>query len=362
MKTNKKKNQLAAIAITAALLASPKAYSLSVDHASAAPAAKYKIIAQPFDIEGKKTSINTINKDGSTYIALRNVNTALQLSSNFDKAAQLVIVSGNGRTMKINMKTKAITLNGQSIFGPEVILQDNTTYLPFRFLLEMMGYEVTYTNSTKQVGVRAIKENDLQIQARKIGTDGDGKSLSVYYPVISGYAVADIQNKINAFLKQEADKHIAAGSKEMDQVVKGNNQLLAENPKADVRQPRLEGRFTVTYNEKGKLSMYVDYHIYTGGAHGLTARFPYTFDLLTGDLISLKNAAGNDDYVSIINRHIKEQIKSRGLELITPFHTIEANREYFLSHNGVTIYFTQYEYTSYANGMPAFIVPYSEFK
>jgi len=38
----------------------------------------------------------------------------------------------------------------------------------------------------------------------------------------------------------------------------------------------------VTYNEQDKLSLYVDYYSYTGGAHGSVARVTYTFDLKTG--------------------------------------------------------------------------------
>lgn len=363
MKRNSKKKKLLALTLAAAFLASPVALSIA-DHASAAASSsKFKITAQPFNIEGAKTSIGTINKEGSTYIALRNFNTALGLVTNFDKNTQVAKISGNDRLLEINLKSNAITLNNQLIAGPQVIVQDNTTYLPLRFLLERMGYDIAYEQSTKLIGIHAIQENDLQIQSEVIGADGDGKSLSVYYPVISGYSNVEVQQKINAFLKQEADKHVAAGSKEMDPVVKGNNEILAGDPKAEVRQPSLDGRYTVTYNEKGRLSLYVDYYVYSGGAHGITARVPYTFDLTTGDLLSLKDVIEkNANYVSIINNEIKEQIKSRKLSLIAPFETIEANRDYFLNRNGVVIYFTQYEYTAFADGMPEFVIPYSAFK
>ncbi|MCF7754293.1 DUF4163 domain-containing protein [Paenibacillus xylanexedens] len=364
MNRNKKRNKLIVSAIMTALLASPLAHFMAEGQpvAAAASVSKYKVTAQPFSIEGKKSNIGTINKNGSTYIALRNLNTALGLTTNFNKTNQLVEVSGNGRSLQINLSNNTIHLNGQPVFGPQVILQNNTTYLPLRFLLERMGYVILYQNSTKQVDIQSIKENDLQVQAEEIGADGDGKSLLVYYPVIKGYAREKVQDKINAFLKQETDKHIAAGSKEMDTVVKANNQLLIKNPKAEIRQPSLDGRFTVMYNENGKLSLYVDYDLYMGGAHGMKTRVPYTFDLVTGDLISLKEAAGNADYVSIINSQITDHINHRGLELSTPFKTIEADRDYYLSHDGIVIYFTEYEYTSYAEGMPEFIIPYSEFR
>ncbi|GGD59958.1 PdaC/SigV domain-containing protein [Paenibacillus nasutitermitis] len=362
MKNTHKKRKVLPLVLATAILASPMAMSFS-DHTAAAASSKFKIIEQPFRIEGLKKSIGTINNDSSTYIALRSLNTALGLVTDYNKATQTVKITGNGRLLEINLKNQSITLNNQLIFGPPLIVQDNTTYLPLRFLLERMGYEISYENDTKLIGMDKISENDLRIRSEVIGADGDGKSLSVYYPVISGYENSEVQQKINAFLKQQADKHVADGSKEMNAAVQENNKILAKDPKATVRQPSLDGRYTVTANENGKLSLYVDYYIDMGGAHGITSRVPYTFDLTTGNLLSLKDVVeGNANYISIINNKINEQIKSRKLPLLTPFKTIEADRDYFLNHNGVVIYFTQYEYTSYAEGMPEFVIPYSNFK
>ncbi|CAI6074076.1 stalk domain-containing protein [Cohnella sp. JJ-181] len=363
MKRNNRSKTLLTVAIAASLLTAPALASGPAGYASAATAsAKYQVTATPFNIEGTKKSIGTINYYGSTYIAVRSINNSLGLTTKY--AAGTVKVEGRGRVLEFNLRSGGLILNGQRLFtGPTPIIQDDTTYLPLRFLLEQMGYEVSYEQATKLIGVKAIQENKLTIQSQEIGADGDGKSLLVNYPVISGYADAAVQQKINAYLKAEASKHATAGAQEMQPAVDGNNKILAENPKAEIRQPSFDGQYTVTYNEKGKLSLYVDYYLYTGGAHGITARVPYTFDLATGDVLSLKAAAGNKEkYVSIINSRIKAQIASRKLSLSVPFETIEADREYFLSHNGLVIYFTEYEYTPYADGMPEFVIPYADFQ
>lgn len=264
--------------------------------------------------------------------------------------------------MEISLSNRSYLLNGQPVLGPEVILQDGTTYLPLRFLSESFGYEVTYENKSKTAELKAISENALSVTAETIGADGDGKSLLVFYPVLSKFKNAEVQQKINKFLKQEADRFVSAGSKQMDPVVKANDSLLAKDPNASIRRPSFDGRFTVTYNEKGLLSIYVDYSVYLGGAHSDTVREAYTFDLSTGELLSLKEATGGQsDYVTIINQKIKKQISDRKLPLIAPFKTIEPDRDFFLSRNGIVIYFTQYEYTSFAEGMPKFVIPYSSF-
>lgn len=124
-----------------------------------------------------------------------------------------------------------------------------------------------------------------------------------------------------------------------------------------------EGAFNVTYNEQGRLSLYVDYYSYLGGAHGITIRVPYTFDLGNGELLTLKEAADyNSKYLSIINASINKQIKERKLPLIAPFNGIKSNRSFYLKHEGIAIAFEQYEYTSYAEGMPEFVTPFEAFE
>jgi hypothetical protein len=363
---NKKrsKNKLLTLTIAATIIAAPLALSLPTEYVAAATQSiKHKLITQPFNIEGKQSNIAVINKDNTTYIALRSLNNNLGIHTDFNKATQTVKVTGRDRLLEIGLSSGGARLNGQPIFGLIPIVQDNTTYLPLRNLLERMGYAISYDTASKLIGINAIQENKLQIHAQEIGADGDGKSLLVHYPVISGYENATVQQQINTFLKAEADKHVAAGSKEMDQANEGFNQIKAANPKESVPQPSFEGYYTVTYNEQGRLSLYVDYYVYLGGAHGNTVRVPYTFDLATGNVLSLKEVAeSNEKYVSIINNRIKAEINSRKLPLLTPFDTIEADREYYLNHNGIVIYFGQYEYTSYAEGMPQFIIPLTEFK
>jgi hypothetical protein len=363
LRTNKGRKQLLTITLAATVLAASMTLSLPAERAAAAAAiTKLKINEQPFSIEGTRTSIATINKNNSTYIAIRSLNNNIGLKTTYEKSTKVVRMEGRGRTLELGLSNHSTMLNGQLIFGPEPILQDNTTYLPLRFLLEQMGYDVSYEQATKLIGIHAIQENALKINAEVIGADGDGKSLNVYYPVLSGYANATVQQKINTFLKAEADRNIAAGIEQMNPEVEANRIILAKNPKAEIRQPYFDGRYQVTYNEQGRLSLYVDYHIYLGGAHGVTARVPYTFDLATGNVLSLKDVVeGNEKYVSIINNQINKQIKSRNVSINTPFETIEADRDYFLNRNGVVIYFTQYEYTSFAEGMPEFVIPYSEF-
>lgn len=363
MNSDKRILKWLALTLSVTILAAPLAWS-SVQQVEAAGKAKYAVGNQTFSIEGVKKNIATINKNGSTYIALRHLSDSLGLDTNFDKTTQIISISGEGRILTINLAASTVMLNGQQILSPELVSQDNTTYLPLRFILEQLGFEVGYESGSKLIAIHAIKENDLKINAQTIEADENGKSLQVYYPVISGLASSEVQQSINAFLKEQIEEQVADLSKQMDEAVSENKAI---NPQANLPKPSLNGKYTVTYNEKDRLSLYIDYYLDLGGAHGSTVRHTYTFDLSTGKTLTLKDVAGgNENYVAIINQKIKEQIAERvqsgELYLNTPFESIEADRDFFLNRNGIVIAFAEYEYTPYAAGMPEFVIPYDSFQ
>lgn len=360
----KGKRNLLLLALAVAMGASPAAAGLSAEKASAAAPA-YKIISQAFKIDGRALSISALNTDNTTYVALRVLSENLGLQTKWDKAKQTVTVTGHGRVLVMNLKTGETRLNDQAIYGLPAIVQDNTTYLPFRFLMERLGYSIGYDAATRGIEVVKIKENDLKIGTVTIAQSDAKKALTleVNYPQISGLADAAVQKKINDYLKSEAEAHAKYGRETLEEAAKANAEYAADNPGERLLPVSYQGSYYVTYNENGKLSLYVDYYEYTGGAHGGTVRVPYTFDLSTGTLLTLKEAAGNNaDYVKIINAAIREGIKKQNLEpLLNPFETIEPDRPFYLNHNGLVVYFEQYEYTPYAAGMPEFVIPLKSF-
>lgn len=352
---------LLALALAAALVSS--SLVLSAEHANAAFGNTFRIMNQAIDVEGVRGNIAALNTDNTTYIAIRSLNKSIGLNTEWDKANNTVTVTGRGRELTLNLNDGSAMLNGQQIYGLPAIVQSNTTYVPFRFLLERMGYGVAFDTATKVIGIEAIKENDLKITTKVIKEASEKQSLIVHYPQLSGYANEAVQNKINALLKEEAETKAEGARKQLNQLVKDNAEFEAANPDLNRPPVTFDSTYTVTYNEQAKLSLYFDNYIYMGGAHGGTARVTHTFDLATGNELTLKDVvSGNPSYVSIINKTIQSQIKARGILLLDEFVTIEPDRDFFLKHNGVVVYFGQYEYTPYAAGMPEFEVPFEDFK
>lgn len=353
--------RLLLVGALAVSLAASAFVALRPGEASAATA--YRIIQQPLQIDGRSAAVAALNVDSTTYVGVRSLSGELGLNVKFDKATQTVTLTGRGRTLTLDLTSGRTTLDGQTVYGLPAITHKYTTFVPLRFLLERMGYGLSYDSKTKLIAIETIEENDLRVETASIERTGDQLSLTVNYPVISGWSNAEAERKINAFLQDDAMAHAASGMEALEEAARGNAEVEAENPDIDIPPVNYEGAYTVTYNEKGLFSVYTEYYIYTGGAHGLAVRIPYTFDLSTGDRLTLKQAASNNpDYVGIINAEIRSQIKARGIFLLEPFETIEPDRPFYLKHSGIVVFFGQYEYTAYAEGMPEFETPFSKFR
>lgn len=125
--------------------------------------------------------------------------------------------------------------------------------------------------------------------------------------------------------------------------------------------------FTITYISNLYVSLYTDQYTYTGGAHGSTTRTSETWNLPRGRMMPLKaffpprfhyraysinsiireierqNAAGDSVYFE----DYKENVNA----------TFDEN-SFYLTPDGIVIYFQQYDIAPYSTGIPEFIIPY----
>ncbi|MFC5452219.1 PdaC/SigV domain-containing protein [Paenibacillus aestuarii] len=298
-----------------------------------------------------------LSTEGDSYVGLAFLSQQLGLKTSWDEATRTVTVSSDTKTMTMKNQSMTYEMNGHSFYSskPPVIIE-GSTYLPLRFLLEQMGYSIGYTAADKLISIQPVKENTLKLTNVTVN-DQQADGITIQYPQIEGWANAEASAKINEFLKAEVAKYQAAA-----------NDLLKET-KSYVTPDMPELRFsfdvnyTVTYNQQNKLSLHFDTYQYTGGAHGMYDMASHTFDLSTGEELTLKQAALNDpNYKSIINDEIQKQIKERDYTLLTPFVTINDDQRFYLKDNDIVVYFSLYEYTPYALGIPEFHIPVTSFK
>lgn len=123
--------------------------------------------------------------------------------------------------------------------------------------------------------------------------------------------------------------------------------------------------YTVTYNENCIVSLYYDEYQFTGGAHGNTIRTSQTWDLNTGNMLDLCYFfPNNPNYIVYIlqniNTQMKEQIDSgqnyyfdNYCELVLETFKQE---NYYLTNEGIVIYFQQYDIAPYSSGILEFLI------
>ncbi|WP_058304097.1 stalk domain-containing protein [Gorillibacterium timonense] len=303
-------------------------------------------------INGQVQSVpGAVSKNGdTTYVALRFLSDKLGLKVSWDPATKSSTVSGRNVTIVTKESDpRPYTINGQKIYGTSPVIRNGTTYIPLRFFLETLGYNVDY-NANKQITITALPINALTITTKTINETTSKQEFEIQYPQLTGLADKAVQDKINSFLKTEVEKMAAEARKDLKESEPG----AAPNS------------FTVNYfiksNVHDKLSLYLESYLYLGGAHGSPARIPFTFDLKTGKVLTLQEAAlGNPNYKTIINKEIKKRFANQDY-LLTPFESIKDNQSFYLQNDAIVVFFDPYEYTPYAAGFPEFTLPLRLFR
>ncbi|MFD0713781.1 stalk domain-containing protein [Paenibacillus sp. GCM10027626] len=321
---------------------------------SAQPAIQLKTI--PMIVNGQALQVPAGMVESETYIGLRFLSEQLGMAAKWDPKTNTVSVSKKNKAMTMKAGSNEFTVNEHRIYGSAPIALKGTTYLPLRFLLEQMGFRIGYDGTKKTVTIQNIQENDVIMTNKMIDTPYRKLSLTLQYPQLSGWKDAAVQDKINSFLTSKVKEYEKSGKSLIDDAYEWGYE-------EDLSRVTYSLDYTVTYNEQNKLSLYFDIYLYSGGVHGMYDYVGYTFDLTTGEELSLKQATGNHpDYINIINREIKKQLKQSEIILMHPFETIKADQRYFLRGNAIVVYFSLYEYLPYAAGIPEFSIPLSAFK
>lgn len=308
---------------------------------------------------GKSLPIPAVaNKSGETMVNLVSLGKALGLPVSWDAKSGFVSIKQADKTLRIKPESSTFELNGHTFYvdsTPTAI--QGRTYVPLRTTLTQLGYQVGYQAKDKRVTVTLNAENPLTLSGKLIDESTDNAIIKVQYPQLSGFANTAVQEKLNAFFLAKAEEYVKSGKGLPEQMTKD----WGETERPIVYETNVN--YTITLNQDNRLSMYFIPYEYTGGAHGMYDYHAHTFDLTTGEELTLQQVASdNPKYKTIINAEIQKQIKDRKMELLTPFTSIRDDQGFFLRGNSVVVYFSLYEYVPYAFGMPEFSIPLSAFK
>ncbi|WP_028242608.1 DUF3298 and DUF4163 domain-containing protein [Pseudobutyrivibrio ruminis] len=134
---------------------------------------------------------------------------------------------------------------------------------------------------------------------------------------------------------------------------------------------------SVVRADENILSFVIDTSYYSGGAHGSSLLEGFTFDVNTGEQLSISNygdeskiAATSKDFIfstiegsaDIARDTLFDDDVTSYKSVIEDYFSGDTLPENYLDHTGITFMFQQYDIAPYAGGIVSFTVPYSEFE
>ena len=181
----------------------------------------------------------------------------------------------------------------------------------------------------------------------RIGKYRPNKDYLVYYPQVEGMKNEEAQKHVNTELK----------TKSQVKFIPPNVQL----------EYSYDGNFSVVFFKTNLLVLkLMGYNYPFGAAHGMPYQTFVHIDLVTGRIYELSDLFKEDsDYVKVLSDIIEKQINEEVKEGFTyyfpdQYKGIQPEQPFYITEDGLAIYFQPYEIAAYVAGFPTFIIPYDE--
>jgi hypothetical protein len=193
--------------------------------------------------------------------------------------------------------------------------------------------------------------------------------VSVSYPAIDGAVSRRCIRRFNEYYEREAQRQRKYARESMypDAV---SDYTFSKSKGYPFNTYELMQVFEVTYNSAPILGLYYDVYQYTGGAHGMTDRTGDTWDLRRCKMLGMGELfAHGYDYTVPIFRYIEAEALRRQTSgevqyfdgLIENIHKYFEEKNYYLSCQGLIVFYPLYSIAPYYVGIQSFTVPYAVF-
>jgi predicted small lipoprotein YifL len=197
----------------------------------------------------------------------------------------------------------------------------------------VLWYNSDKYNLTSDINVKEVKYKP-------------NKYVSVYYPIVEDLESKEVEKQIN--------------NKLYELFIDNRKNITAED------QLSVEDSFTARLQNQLLVINQIGYDYPFGAAHGMPIKNYYYFNTNTGEFYTLKDLFVKDsDYVTAITSIIKEMIEKQEMDegsMLFPdsFKTISKDHDFYLTGEGLVIYFYPYDIAPYATGFPEFIIPFDK--
>ena len=198
------------------------------------------------------------------------------------------------------------------------------------------------------------------IQSQKIVEKKARYAISIRYPQLSLSGNPGVQQRLNALLKQNAQR--------MVEVFRAEYRQSGTNLPKDSPPWSLESEYTLEYETDRLLVLSQHGYEYTGGAHGMPLMEAFILDLQTGKRLQLKDLfKPRSPYLKLLSDYSRKALASKNKdELLSDTDWIQRGTTptannfsvVFPTQKGLLIRFPPYQVAAYASGMQEVMVSY----
>ena len=192
--------------------------------------------------------------------------------------------------------------------------------------------------------------NGVRVRLEKSAEETETEVINTETPVVSG-----MKKSYTDELNSQFSDIISEKTESFKQTA--NKTVQDRNGKAELK---IEGE--VKFNKKNLLSIVLESYEYTSGLNGSSARCAVTTDVSEEKQIMLCDLFCDDEYRDLLNARLEKLSLSEEYSDIweKPTITEAQNESFYLSDNGLVIYYQPYELSYYSRGFVEFTIPYSD--
>jgi len=205
-----------------------------------------------------------------------------------------------------------------------------------------------------------VLQQDMYYKNNKI------MKYTIKYPEFISDTYRTLANKLNSLYRTKAIMYERSNIMNLYQMAMVEYEYSIAN-NYPVRQFEAYVDYFITFNQNCVISLYFDQYEYAGGAHGLTVRYSDTWDLQKSKRMDLSELFPHrtnyrDFVIHAIDKQIETEIAKGNSTYFEDYSKLvrenfKANN-FYLTKEGVVIYFQQYDIAPYSSGLPTFVIPY----
>lgn len=211
----------------------------------------------------------------------------------------------------------------------------------------------------------SAQPDSIYIRALEYYDESEDSStiIEITYPKLFGLSNKSVEEKINSFLEEEFLKSVEWYEEFVS--------MLDSIPTIEYEYGlyfSFETGFDIKLLTENYLSIVLNHYEFTGGAHGHFYSMGYTFNLITGELLSLDKIISPNSINEIIRlceQKILEMYDAKSLSDAGLFEDqldLTLDQDYYLLPDALIFQFDPYEIAPYSMGNIEVAIPYEEIK